>query len=199
MAKTLLTTPIIQPALRALALAVTKLCGWKIPVQSPQVQKAIIVGAPHTSNWDFVLMLAGILIWRLDIRWIAKHTLFEGPFGGLMYWLGGIPINRSESQNFVEQMVQRFNNSDELLVVIAPEGTRKPVEKWKSGFYHMAKGADIPLVLVYLDYQQKEIGIFSIEKASGDAETEIARYQEMYSHKPGKIVENYYGFKGKKP
>lgn len=194
MARSLLTTPIIQPIFRAIALAGAKLSGWKMADPPPKFKKAIFAGGPHTSNWDFLVMLMGILIWRLDMRWIGKHTLFKGPAGPIMRWLGGISIDRGSTVNFVDQMVQRFDESDELLLIIAPEGTRKPVERWRSGFYHMAKGADVPIVLISLDYEKKEIGIATIEKAEGDAEQAISRYQAMLQHVKGKNPENSYGY-----
>ncbi len=194
MARSLLTTPIIQPIFRAIALLAAKLSGWKMADPPPEFKKAIFAGGPHTSNWDFLIMLMGILIWRLDMHWIGKHTLFKGPAGPIMRWLGGISIDRTSSVNFVDQMVQRFNDSDELLLIIAPEGTRKPVERWRSGFYHMAKGADVPIVLIALDYQKKEISIAGIEKADGDAEQAIARYQTMLQHVTGKNPHNFHGY-----
>lgn len=197
MARTLLTTPIIQPLFRAIALAYAKLSGWKMVDNPPPFKKAIFAGAPHTSNWDFLVMLMGILIWRLDMRWIAKHSLFKGPMGPIMRYLGGIPIDRTASQNFVDQMVQRFNESDELFLIIAPEGTRGAVERWKSGFYYMAKGAEVPIVLIYLDYKDKEIGIMAIEQADADAEESIARYQQMFSSKHGKNPHNHFDFQSK--
>lgn len=194
MARTLLTTPIIRPFFRAIAVIGAKLSGWKMADPPPTFKKAIFAGAPHTSNWDFLVMLMGILIWRLDMHWIGKHTLFTGPMGPVMRWLGGIPIDRDSSVNFVDQMVQRFQQADDLLLIIAPEGTRSAAEKWRSGFYYMAKGADVPVVLVYLDYQQKEIGIMAVETANGDAEQDIARYQAMFVHKPGKKPADYHGY-----
>lgn len=194
MARTILTTPIVGTLCRGLAILIVKLTGWRMAEPGPQVRKAILTGAPHTSNWDFVFMLLAILIWRLDLRWIGKHTLFQGPMGPLMRWLGGIAIDRTSTVNFVDQMVARFNQSDELMVVIAPEGTRSPVEHWRSGFYHMAYGANVPIVLTYIDYQKKEIGIMAVETPTGDAEAEIARYQAMFKHKPGKYPYNYYGY-----
>lgn len=194
MARTLLTTPVIRSVFRAIALLAAKLTGWKMTAPPPQYPKAIFTGAPHTSNWDFLVMLMGILIWRLDMHWIGKHTLFTGPLGPVMRWLGGIPLDRSSSVNFVDQMVQRFAQEESLLLIIAPEGTRGPAEKWRSGFYHMAKGAGVPVVLTYIDYRDKEIGIMAVEMAGDDAEQDIARYQAMFIHKHGKNPYDYYGY-----
>lgn len=194
MARTLLTTPVLAPLCHHIAVLMARLTGWKIVCQQPNLKKAVFIGAPHTSNWDFLVMLMAILIWRLDMRWIGKHTLFIGPFGPLMRWLGGIPLNRQGSTNFVDQMIEHFNNNERLLLVIAPEGTRAPVERWRSGFYHMAHGAGVPIVLSYIDYRKREAGIELIELPSGDAEQDIARYQRIYAQKTGKHPANYFGY-----
>lgn len=194
MARTVFTTPVVRSVFRALAIVLVKLLGWTILQPAPTEKKAVLTGAPHTSNWDFFYMLLASLIWRIDLRWIGKHTLFIGPMGPIMRWLGGIAIDRESTVNFVDQMIARFNQTDELMVVIAPEGTRAPAERWRTGFYYMAHGAQVPIVMTYVDYQKKEVGVMSVEYTTGDAETEIARYQDMFKHKPGKNPFNYYGY-----
>lgn len=191
---TLLTTPFVSGFFRMIAIAIAAITGWKVVAEKPALKKAVFVGAPHTSNWDFLVMLMGILVWRLDMRWIGKHTLFVGPLGPVMRWLGGIPLNRDSSINFVDQMIRHFDNSDSLLLIIAPEGTRKPVERWRSGFYHMAYGASVPIVLTYVDYGKKEVGIKAIEMPAGDAEKDIARYQKLYAGITGKNPHHYHGY-----
>lgn len=188
---TILSTPVITPALRLIAVVCAKLSGWTMTCEKPVVKKAIFIGAPHTSNWDFLVMVMGILIWRIDIHWLGKHTLFIGPLGPIMRWLGGIPIDRGNTRNFVDQMICKFDESQELLLIIAPEGTRSPVERWRSGFYYIAHGAGIPLVLSYIDYASKEIGIEAIEQPSGDFENDMARYHAFYASKTGKNPQNY--------
>lgn len=195
MRHTLLTTPVLAPCLRWLALFLAWLLRWKMPKDIPPLTRAVMIGAPHTSNWDFFVMLMAVLITRYDVSWIGKHTLFRGPFGPIMHWLGGIPIDREKSAGFVRQMVGHFNTRDRLLVVIAPEGTRKPVEKWHTGFYYMALEAGVPIVLTYMDYRKREVGIHAIEMPSGDAEADIRRYQAFYATKTGKIPSNYFGYK----
>ena len=141
-------------------------------------------------------MLMAILIWRLDVNWVGKHTLFKGPLGPIMRWLGGIPIDRRKKQNFVEQMVEHFEKKEHLLLVIAPEGTRKPVERWHTGFYYIAQQANVPIVLSYMDYKNREAGIKSIEVATGEIVDDIKRYQAFYATKTGKNPFNYYGYIG---
>jgi hypothetical protein len=112
-----------------------------------------------------------------------------------MRWLGGIPINRTIRGNFVQQMVDHFNNTDDLLLVIAPEGTRKLVEKWHSGFYYMAYNAGVPIVLATVDYKKREVTVDKVEYPTGDADADIQRYQAFYTTVTGKNPYNYFGYK----
>ena len=118
-----------------------KAAGWRIEGALPPLDKFVVIGAHHTSNWDFMLFLAAKFVLRLNARWFAKHTLFRWPFGGLLRRWGGIPIQRHLKLNTVEQAVQAFRDSREMILIISPEGTRKKVERWKMGFYHIARGA----------------------------------------------------------
>jgi 1-acyl-sn-glycerol-3-phosphate acyltransferase len=195
MSPTLLTTPLLAPLLRGVAVLVSRLLGWKLAGKFPDVPKAVIIGAPHTSNWDFLVMLMAILIWRLDVHWIGKHSLFIGPLGPVMRWLGGIPVDRSKSQSLVEQMVKHFQERDRLLLVIAPEGTRKPVERWHTGFYRIARQANVPIVLSFMDYRHKEAGVAGVEVPGDGMKEDIDRYQVFYTTKTGKNPHNYYGYK----
>ncbi len=192
MSKTVLTTPVISIVFRWIAMFFAKVLHWKLVSEAPGVNKAVLIGAPHTSNWDFLVMLMGILIWRLDVRWVGKHTLFLGPMGPIMRWLGGIPINRGKSQDTVGQLVDYFNQQEQLLILIAPEGTRKAVEQWHTGFYHIACNANVPIVVTYLDYKEKAIGVEAIEVPSGDVQKDIARYQTFYKTKTAYKPENYF-------
>jgi 1-acyl-sn-glycerol-3-phosphate acyltransferase len=194
MARTFITTPIISPCLRAIALFFAWILRWKMPSEVPDLKKAIFIGAPHTSNWDFFVMLMAVLIYRLDIKWVGKHTLFKGPMGPIARWFGGIPIDRTVRSHFVEQMVDHFNHTDKTLLVIAPEGTRKPVANWHKGFYYMALNAHIPIVLTYMDYKKREVGIGAVEIPSGNVEEDILRYRKFYATKTGKNPHNYHGY-----
>lgn len=194
MRRTVLNTPVLTPCLRAIAVFMAWACRWKIPNHFPQVPKAILIGAPHTSNWDFFLMLMTVLVCRLDLHWVGKHTLFVGVMGPIMRWLGGIPIDRSNSVNFVDQIVEHFNQHERLWLVIAPEGTRKPVEKWRTGFYFMAYQAAVPIVLSFLDYKHKRVGVASVEVPTGNADEDIAKYQAFYATITGKNPYNYHGY-----
>ena len=125
--------------------------GRTIAGEMPDLAKFIIVAAPHKTNWDLPNALAAGLHYGLRIHWMGKDSLFKWPYNGLMRWLGGIPIDRSKSNNVVAQMVETFDKAGRLVVVIPPEGTRGDAARWKSGFYHIAHGAKIPLVLAFID------------------------------------------------
>ena len=193
---TVFSTPIITPFIRFIALAIAKLRGWKVPDENPGLNKAVLIGAPHTSNWDFFLMLMGAIIMRLEVNWIGKHTLFVPPLGPIMRWLGGTAIDRKNSKNFVDAVVEQFEKSDKLMIVIAPEGTRSKVEKWKSGFYYMAHLSNVPIVMSYVDYQDKIVGIKGVFTPTGDAEKDIAYMQKLYGDVHGKRPHNYFHYRG---
>jgi len=143
----------------------------------------VLIGAPHTSNWDFILMLLAMLILRLEVHWMGKDSLFAFPFGGFMKWLGGIPIDRSSNHNTVDQIIMQFEQHDELIVLVPPEGTRSKVEKWKTGFYHIANGADVPILLGFIDAGKKEMGFGPMYQPTGDIEKDLPEIQAFYKTK----------------
>lgn len=151
----------------------------------PGHKRFVLVGAPHTSNWDFILMLLAVFIWRIDIRWMGKDSIFKPPFMGLMVWLGGISIDRSKANNTVEQMVEHYRQQEELVVLIPPEGTRSKVERWKTGFYHIASQAEVPIALGYIDAGTKTVGLGPLFIPTGDIESDISVIQQFYRDKQG--------------
>lgn len=151
----------------------------------PDPKRFVLVGAPHTSNWDFILMLLAVFVWRIDIRWMGKDSIFKPPFTGLMVWLGGISIDRSKANNTVEQMVEHYRQQDELVVLIPPEGTRSKVERWKTGFYHIALQAEVPIALGYIDAATKTVGLGPLFTPTGDIESDMSVIQQFYSDKQG--------------
>jgi len=169
-----------------IARAVLLVLGWRIDGAVPSIPKYVLIGAPHTSNWDFALAL--LAKWALDFRfhWIGKDTLFRRPFGRVMRWLGGIPVNRRSHNHFIDQMVQQFRVRDEMVIVITPEGTRSRTEYWKSGFYYIALGAQVPIVMGYADYARKILGIGPAVMPTGNLEADLALIRGFYSDKSGK-------------
>ena len=181
MHKTIFHSPILAPALRWLSSKVLQLKGWELDFEaSKNVHKCVIIGAPHTSNWDlpYALMLA--FSQELPIYWMGKKEIFRPPFRGLMMWLGGIPIDRSASHNVVGQAAEQLHNADQLFMVIAPEGTRSKVEEWKSGFYHIAHQAQVPILPAYFDITRRKAGIYRCFYTSGDADKDIAEIKALY-------------------
>ena len=169
-----------NPFAEWLGRSMLKSAGWRIEGALPALDRFVVIGAHHTSNWDFMLFLAVKFVLRLNARWFAKHTLFRRPFGGLLRRWGGIPILRHLKQNTVEQAVQAFHDSRELILIISPEGTRKKVERWKMGFYHIARGAGVPVVLAALDYRNRRIVIGEPFWPTGDETADLQRMLAFY-------------------
>ena len=163
-----------NPAAEWLGRSVLKLMGWRIEGQLPKLDKFVAIGAHHTSNWDFVIFIAMKFVLRLNARWFGKHSIFRWPFGGLMRAWGGVAIRRDRQLNTVEQAVQAFRENREFILVLSPEGTRKKVERWKMGFYHIARGAGVPIVMGALDYQNRRVVIGPTFYPTGDEQADLA-------------------------
>ncbi len=159
--------------------------GWTYEGESPTFPKFVTIGAPHTSNSDFLAFLAVATHFRLPARYIGKHTLFRWPFGGLMRRLGGIPVRRGSGQGLVEQVVEAFERADRMALVIAPEGTRGRADYWKSGFYRIAVGAGVPIVCGFVDYATKTMGLGPTVHPTGDARADMAIIRAFYAGKEG--------------
>jgi len=168
-----------------------KLFGWRTEGSQADYPKCVVVVAPHTSNWDFpVLVLAAVAL-RLKVTWMGKHTLFRPPFGWIMLRLGGMPIDRSARHNMVDQAVESFRVHDRLLLAIPPEGTRKRAPYWRSGFYHIALGAHVPIALAFADYRRKVGGIGGMIMPSGDIDADMALIRDFYSGIVGKRPDQF--------
>ena len=182
---TVFSTPVLTPLLRLLAIGILKLIGWQARGKELEHQRFVLIGAPHTSNWDFPLMLLVVLKLRLKVFWMGKHTLFPWGLGWFMKWLGGIPINRSASHNVVNQTVRQYREHEELVVLIPPEGTRSKVDSWKTGFYHIANNAKVPILLGYVDADKKEAGLADFFNPTGDLERDMREIRAFYADKKG--------------
>lgn len=180
MKNTIFTTPVISQLLRFLSNSIMRLIGWKVEGTLPNLPKYLIIGAPHTSNWDFLLFLATIFHLKVDARYMGKAELFRGPFGWFFYWCGGIPVDRKKSQGLVEQMVEACNNSDKFILTIAPEGTRHKVKEWKRGFYHIAKGAGIPIIMAKVDGKKKAMCVGEVFHLTEDMEADMLAIQNAF-------------------
>ncbi len=155
--------------------------GWKIEGDLPDIPKYVVVAAPHTTNWDLPNALSAGLHWGQRIHWMGKHTLFKWPFGGLMRWLGGVSIDRTKNNNVVAQMVDWFGTEERLVLVIPPSGTRSATVKWKTGFYHIAVGAGVPLALCFIDYRRRVIGMAQVFHPTGNFEADLAAIEAIYA------------------
>ena len=170
---------------RACGRGVLALLGWRVTGAFPDEPKIVMIGAPHTSNWDFVVALAAAFSLRLGFSWVGKHLLFRPPVRWFFRWLGGIPVDRRASHGFVQQMVDEFERRTQFLLAIAPEGTRKAVDRWKTGFYHIAVGARVPILVVTFDNARKTIHIGPTLTPSGDLAADMDRILGLYTERLG--------------
>jgi 1-acyl-sn-glycerol-3-phosphate acyltransferase len=163
-----------------------RLFGWQVRGVDSSYRKYVLIAAPHTSNWDFPFMLATAYVMRVRISWFGKHTVFKFPFGWFMRKLGGIPVDRRSPQSLVMQMAERFKNSDYLILAVPPEGTRRKVDLWKSGFYHIAARSGVPIGLGYLDYHRKLSGLGMFLMPSGNIKEDMDTIRAFYRNIRGK-------------
>ncbi|MDX1492121.1 MAG: lysophospholipid acyltransferase family protein [Pseudohongiellaceae bacterium] len=190
MRTTIFSTPVLTPLLRLLAIAILKLSGWKGVGRPIEDARFVLIGAPHTSNWDFVIMLLVVLKLRLNVFWMGKDSLFPFPIGWFMKWLGGIPVDRSRNHNLVDHTVKQYEENPKLIVLIPPEGTRSHVKQWKTGFYHIAVNAKVPILMGYIDMSKKEAGLADFFEPSGDIELDMPKIRAFYATKKGINPEN---------
>lgn len=185
--RTVFDTPVVNVILRALSLLVLKLCGWKVSGSlPPHIKKAVLIAAPHTSNWDLPFTLFVAFALHLKIYWMGKEEIFKPPFRGIMMWLGGIPVQRSAAGNMVVASAEAIREADELMLVVSPEGTRSKALYWKSGFYHIAHTAGVPVVMAFLDYERRHGGLGPVLHTSGDIEKDMLVIKDFYKDKRGK-------------
>jgi len=191
--RTIFDTAIVNTLLRGLSLALLRLGGWKVEgALPPQAVKSVLIAAPHTSNWDlpYTLMLAFAL--RLRVYWMGKQSIFRAPFGGLMRWLGGIPVNRSQSSNLVASSAQAMREAEgPMQLIIPPEGTRGRTRHWKTGFYFIAQQAGVPIVLAFVDFGRKVGGLGPLFQPTGDVDADMARIKAFYAPIQGKNADQF--------
>ncbi len=154
------------------------------------MRKAVVVAAPHTSAWDWPFTLATAAVLGVEMNWVGKHTLFKNPvMGAFMRWVGGIPVDRSKTQDFVSKVAELLKSRDDLFLVVAPEGTRGRADRWKTGFYYMARAAEVPVVMGYLDYAKKTSGFGTLFYPTGDLHADMRHIRAFYANVTGKHPE----------
>lgn len=176
---------------RGLGLLVLRLMRFRLVGELPPVRRCVMIAAPHTSNWDFVLGVASMLALRLRVSWLGKHTIFRFPVAGLLRFWGGLPIDRGAAGGVAESVAQRMREADRLYLALSPEGTRRKVERWKSGFYRIAQAAGVPIFLVTFDYQRRQVELGPLFEPTGDFEGDLARLQARFSAEMAYHPENF--------
>ncbi len=176
--------------LKAIGKAWLALFGWKLEGHVPHAPRAVFVAAPHTTGWDLPFTLA--VGWAMDMRisWVAKESLFRFPFGGVMRWMGGVPVVRDKRLSQVQTLAQIVREAPEgRFLIIAPSGTRQKRDHWKSGFVHISREADVPILLAFLDYEKKRGGLGPCFRLSGDLRADMDRIRAFYADVKGKYPE----------
>ena len=181
MKTTIFNTPILSGLFHILARIIMWLLGWRVEGKLPDLPKYVLIGAPHTSNWDFVLFLGLIFHLRANVHFMGKAELFRFPIGWFFRYCGGVPVDRKKSTGLVDQMVKVYNESEKFILTIAPEGTRHHVTEWKRGFYHIAKGAGIPIVMAVVDGRHKEVRIGQVFQPTDDLEADMTAIQGYFT------------------
>ncbi|MEI8058749.1 MAG: 1-acyl-sn-glycerol-3-phosphate acyltransferase [Ferruginibacter sp.] len=169
-----------------------KLKGWKIEGTLPEgYKKCVVIAAPHTSNWDFIYSMAVFVKLKIPIRFLAKKELFVWPFSSLLKQMGAIAVQRNKRNKLVDDIIALFKKEKELMLMIPAEGTRSSVTRWKSGFYHVALGANVPVLLGFLDYKNKIAGFGPLLYLSGNPVTDATTIKNFYRNIKGKHPENF--------
>jgi len=174
------------PLLQLIGKLFLKATGWRLQASIPNSAGMVVIAAPHTTNWDFIFLLAAAFALRLKINWMGKDTLFTPPFGYIMRGLGGIAVDRSTQSNAVDQLASRFRDGKKLALVVSAPGSRRKAQFWRSGFYWIAHSAQVPVVCGYLDYQKKVAGLGLAFVPTGNITADMDRIREFYRDIAGK-------------
>ncbi|WP_156472105.1 lysophospholipid acyltransferase family protein [Sphingorhabdus sp. M41] len=170
----------LSEIVRRFSVFIFTINGWSAVQENPPPRKAVIIAAPHTSNWDFLYFFGLINKLKIKSYWIGKDTLFKPPWGDMMRRLGGIPVNRSKSQNMVDAMVREFDRRDDFLLTIPPEGTRGSVKEWRTGFYYIALKAKVPLIIGLMDYSKRTGGLGPSFMPTGNYKADMQKLSDFY-------------------
>ena len=170
---------------------ILRVLGWRVEGEIPNLERILIIGAPHTSNWDFVYAMAAILALNIKLRWLGKHTIFKPGVTWFMEWLGGIPVNRSKPESIVDNVARLGEKDKGIVIGLAPEGTRKKVETWKTGFLRIAEAIDCKIFIIGLDFPGKRIVLDQLFEPTGDYDADIATLQAFYRRYEAKYPDQF--------
>jgi 1-acyl-sn-glycerol-3-phosphate acyltransferase len=189
---TLFSTPLLTPALRVLSKIILKIIRWRVDGSLPVDQKKyVLIVAPHTSNWDFFLFVLTVSVLRLQPSVLIKDTIFIGPLGWFLRYCGAIPVNRRQAGSLVTYISGIYEEREEFVLIITPEGTRSPNANWKRGFHHVARAAEVPILVVYVDSAVRTIGIEGLMDPSEDVDGDIQKLKTFFDGKKGLKPGNY--------
>lgn len=181
-ARTIFDTPVITPIMRFLSYWICKMHRWKVARKIDLENRCVLIGVPHTSNWDLLAFLATALLHQSKVYWLGKKSLFRSPYGWALRWLGGISVNRSMRSKTVEFCAELFQQRKDFVLLIAPEGTRQAVNEWKSGFYYIAQRAGVPIGLAYINRLRRESGVGEMFYPSGNYQLDLNSIQQRYEY-----------------
>jgi 1-acyl-sn-glycerol-3-phosphate acyltransferase len=174
-----------------LARRLLALAGWRVAGELPACPRFVLIEAPHTSNWDFIFAVLAMFATDLRVSWLGKHTIFRFPLGPLLRWLGGEPVNRSATHGTVGTAIEHFRTRPQWVLALSPEGTRRKVEQWKTGFHRIAVGAGVPIVPVWIDYQARQIGIGARFSPGPDEAADVAALHGLFHKEMARHPERF--------
>lgn len=180
-----------SPLTRAFARRLLGLFGWRVQGTLPACPRFVLIVAPHTSNWDFFVGVLAMFATGLRASWLGKHTIFRFPLAPILRWLGGEPIDRSSPQGTVETAIEHFRTRPQWVLALSPEGTRRPVSRWKTGFHRIAVGAGVPIVPVWIDYGSRSVGIGAPHSPDPDEAASVIRLRTLYRKEMARHPELY--------
>ena len=190
---TIFDTPIVNTIVRYLSIVFMRVTGWKVEGSLPSGDgRFVMIAAPHTSNWDLPYMLMVAFVLRLNVYWMGKSSIFAPPFGAIMKWLGGIPVNREQSTDMVASSAAALTSATGAMqLIVPPEGTRSKTRYWRTGFYYIALSANVPIVMAYMDYERKLTGIGPTLVPSGDIDADMKIVKAFYAPFKGRNARQF--------
>lgn len=178
--------------LRVLSKLILKIIRWRVIGALPQEHKKyVLIVAPHTSNWDFILFVLAVSVLRLKPSVLIKSTLFVGPLGWFLRYCGAIPVNRKQASSLVNYIADIYAEREEFVLIITPEGTRSANQNWKLGFHHVATTAEVPILIVYVDSAIRTIGIEGLMEPTNDVDADLVKIKTFFDGKSGLRPNNY--------